>query len=99
MKKLCKDISNALPAALTWALIVGCSLAFFYILVPAIVTLLGFLGYILSILDVLLFFYMLSNLFMANTMDPGILPFGKYFIQDFFKIFFSSYNIRRRNSR
>lgn len=77
MKKLCKDIGNALPATLTWSLIVGCSLAFYYNLVPAIINKLGYIGYILSIFDGFIFFYMLSNLFMANTMDPGILPFGK----------------------
>lgn len=73
MWKICK-IGHALPAALTWSLIVGCSVAFFYILVPAIATQLGLLGYLFCGLDVALFLFLLSNLFMATTMDPGIHP-------------------------
>lgn len=46
MKKVCKNISHALPAALTWSLIVGCTGAFFYILV------IGYFGYVLFVFKV-----------------------------------------------
>uniref|UniRef100_A0A915D502 alkylglycerone-phosphate synthase n=1 Tax=Ditylenchus dipsaci TaxID=166011 RepID=A0A915D502_9BILA len=74
MKKLCKNISHALPAGMTWSLIVGCTGAFFYILVPAIISQLGMLGWCLCGVDLALFLFLLSNLFMATTMDPGIHP-------------------------
>jgi hypothetical protein len=74
MKRLCRNISHALPAALTWSLIVGCTSAFFYLLVPAIIAEFHGLGYLLCSLDVLLFLFLISNLFMATTMNPGVHP-------------------------
>lgn len=78
MKKLCKGINHILPTGLTWSLILGCSGAFFYILVPAIVSQLKVLGYALCALDIVFFLSLVSNLFMATTMDPGVHPIGNY---------------------
>lgn len=74
MKRICRSLSHALPAALTWSLIVGCSTAFFYMLVPALIAQLHTVGYLLCALDVFIFSFCISNLFMATTMDPGIHP-------------------------
>ncbi|KAL3122003.1 hypothetical protein niasHT_004125 [Heterodera trifolii] len=74
MKKLCRSLSHALPAVLTWSLIGGCSAAFFYVLVPALVVQLGLVGYVLCCLDVVLFVLCLSNLCLSTAMDPGIHP-------------------------
>ncbi|KAF7639526.1 AAA_23 domain-containing protein [Meloidogyne graminicola] len=74
MKHCCSSLSHALPAILTWSLIVGCSAAFFYILVPALIIKLGTYGYLFCTIDVILFAFCVSNLFMATTMDPGTHP-------------------------
>jgi hypothetical protein len=74
MKRFLRQIGSAIPAAVTWFLIVGCSSAFFYLLVPAIIKQLGTLGIALCSLDVVLFAILISNLFMATTMDPGTHP-------------------------
>uniref|UniRef100_A0A183C7J3 Palmitoyltransferase n=1 Tax=Globodera pallida TaxID=36090 RepID=A0A183C7J3_GLOPA len=74
MKKLCRRLSHALPAVLTWSLIGGCSAAFFYILAPALVVQLGLAGYFLCSLDILIFAICLSNLCLSTAMDPGIHP-------------------------
>nr|CAD2140904.1 unnamed protein product [Meloidogyne enterolobii] len=74
MKNFCRSLSHALPAILTWSLIVGCSAAFFYILVPALIIKLGTFGYLFCAIDFVLFAFCISNLFMATTMDPGTHP-------------------------
>lgn len=74
MKNFCRSLSHALPAILTWSLIVGCSAAFFYILVPALIIKLGTFGYLFCTIDFILFAFCISNLFMATTMDPGTHP-------------------------
>ncbi|CAK5091524.1 unnamed protein product [Meloidogyne enterolobii] len=85
MKNFCRSLSHALPAILTWSLIVGCSAAFFYILVPALIIKLGTFGYLFCAIDFVLFAFCISNLFMATTMDPGTHPIGSFtFLSSFF---------------
>ena len=74
--KLCKNISHALPAILTWSLISGCSTAFFYFLGPPLFRQFHLIGLLLTCLDCVFFACCLSNLFMATVMDPGIHPTG-----------------------
>ncbi|KAK0415832.1 hypothetical protein QR680_012146 [Steinernema hermaphroditum] len=74
MPRICKKISSALPAAVAWLLILGCSGGFFTLLVPAIVGQFGLLGLAMSAVDVILFLFVVSNLIMAQSMDPGIYP-------------------------
>lgn len=83
MKKLCKNISHVLPTGLTWSLIIGCTIAFFYCVIPAIVAQLNALGYLFGGIDVVLFMFLLANLFMATTMDPGTHPIGKFWFTFF----------------
>lgn len=78
MKNFCKKIAHAIPAAVTWFLIVGCTSAFFYLLVPAIIKQLGALGVFLCGVDSILFLFLISNLFMASKMDPGTYPCGRF---------------------
>ncbi|KAI6235441.1 Palmitoyltransferase [Aphelenchoides besseyi] len=74
MKSFFRTIGQAIPALVTWFLILGCSCAFFYLLVPAIIKQLGVLGVVLCLIDVVIFLFLISNLFMATTMDPGRHP-------------------------
>ncbi|KAI6201397.1 Palmitoyltransferase [Aphelenchoides besseyi] len=74
MKGFFRTIGQAIPALVTWLLILGCSCAFFYLLVPAIIKQLGILGVVLCSIDIVIFLFLISNLFMATTMDPGRHP-------------------------
>lgn len=76
MKKFFKKLGQAVPAAITWLLIVGCSSAFFYLLVPAIIQQHGLLGIILCSVDAIWFLFLVSNLYMASSLDPGTHPLG-----------------------
>lgn len=78
MKRMFKNIGQAIPALVTWFLILGCTSSFFYLLVPAIIRQLGTLGVVLCGLDVIIFLLLISNLFMATTMDPGRHPPGEW---------------------
>lgn len=78
MRAICKKLRDALPATITWSLLLGCSGSFFYILVPAIINMYGILGWALSFFDILVFIALVSNLIMASSMDPGIHPFGTF---------------------
>ncbi|VDN33299.1 unnamed protein product [Gongylonema pulchrum] len=87
LRRFCKKVSQALPAAVAWSLIVCCTACFFYLLAPAIVVQFSLWGYLLCALDAVIFMLLLSNLFMATTMDPGIHPFAneaeQFLIDDF----------------
>ncbi|KAI6176914.1 Palmitoyltransferase [Aphelenchoides bicaudatus] len=74
MKRFFKRLAQAIPAAVTWLLILGCSGAFFYGVVPAIIKLFGVVGIVLCSFDAVLFLFLISNLFMATHMDPGTHP-------------------------
>lgn len=74
MKRIFKGIGQAMPAVFTWFLIIGCTGAFYYVLCPALIKILGQLGIILCSVDLVVFLLLISNLFMATTMDPGRHP-------------------------
>ncbi|CAD5219207.1 unnamed protein product [Bursaphelenchus xylophilus] len=74
MKRAVKSIGQAMPAVFTWFLILGCTSAFFYLVVPALIKQLGTLGMMLCSLDLVFFLFLVANLFMATTMDPGRHP-------------------------
>ena len=76
MRNFCKKLSHAIPASITWSLILGCTGAFFYLLVPAFIEIYGYTGWILCGTDCIIFILLLSNLFMAMSMDPGVHPLG-----------------------
>ncbi|TKR68680.1 hypothetical protein L596_030927 [Steinernema carpocapsae] len=74
MPRICKKISSALPAAVAWLLILGCSSGFFGLLVPALISQFKILGVAMCVVDVILFLFVVSNLVMAQSMDPGVYP-------------------------
>ncbi|CAJ0941710.1 unnamed protein product, partial [Mesorhabditis belari] len=74
LRKMCKKISQLLPATVAWSLIVVCSFCFYYFLTPALGSKFGWLGWAACIGDGFLFFMVVSNLIMAMCMDPGLLP-------------------------
>uniref|UniRef100_A0A7E4VLV9 Palmitoyltransferase n=1 Tax=Panagrellus redivivus TaxID=6233 RepID=A0A7E4VLV9_PANRE len=74
MRAICKKISHTLPVTITWALIICCTSAFYYFLIPSFIQLHGIAGWIAFVLDGLVFIGLVANLFMASTMDPGIHP-------------------------
>ncbi|VDN32017.1 unnamed protein product [Gongylonema pulchrum] len=75
-RRFCRLITQSFPAAVTWLLIIVCTACFFYLLAPAIVAQLSAWGYVLCALDAVLFVLLMSNLYMAATMDPGVHPRG-----------------------
>lgn len=68
MKRFFKRLAQAIPASVTWFLILGCSGAFFYGVVPAIIKQFNVIGIILCAFDAVLFLFLISNLFMATNM-------------------------------
>uniref|UniRef100_A0AC34GUU9 Protein S-acyltransferase n=1 Tax=Panagrolaimus sp. ES5 TaxID=591445 RepID=A0AC34GUU9_9BILA len=74
MRAFCKKLSHAIPASITWGLLLCCSGSFFYLLVPAFIEIYGITGWILCGTDFVIFLIIIANLTMAMTMDPGVHP-------------------------
>jgi hypothetical protein len=74
MHSFCKKLSHAIPASITWGLLLGCTISFFYLLVPAFIEIYGLIGWLLCGADLCIFLLLIGNLFMAMTMDPGVHP-------------------------
>ncbi|CAB54433.3 Palmitoyltransferase [Caenorhabditis elegans] len=73
---MCKRISALLPAAIAWALIIGCSVSFFWFIAPQIWNQWHTPGLILIAIDVVLFLMVSSNLLMAMLLDPAVHPYA-----------------------
>lgn len=71
------------------SLIVGCTGSFFYLLVPELIIQFGLIGYLLCAIDAFLFLALISNLFMATSMDPGLHPTGNCLVK-FFTIYLAT---------
>jgi hypothetical protein len=74
MRAFCKKLSHAIPASITWGLLLCCTGSFFYLLVPAFIEIYGITGWILCGTDLIIFLLLIANLTMAMTMDPGVHP-------------------------
>lgn len=73
---MCKRISTLLPAVIAWALILGCSGAFYWFIAPQFHQQWEGLGIGLIVVDVLLFAMVATNLLMAMCLDPAIHPYA-----------------------
>ncbi|CAI2349537.1 unnamed protein product [Caenorhabditis sp. 36 PRJEB53466] len=73
---MCKRISALLPAAIAWALIIGCSGSFFWFIAPKLWETWKVWGLAATLVDFCLFAIVASNLCMAMFIDPAVHPYA-----------------------